>query len=541
MGFCGTKNTYWNICIPFLVIVTEIDDAFVLIACWRITDPNDNVVNRLRNTYREAAVSITLTSLTNFLAYCIGMTTSFPLVRIFCYYSATCIFFTYVFQITFFGGCVAISGYREQKGLHPITLRLFEPEHNSLESSESQEEFFMKIFKNQFGNILSFPITKVIVIILYFANLGLGIYGCFSIRQGIDWQNLFPEDSPITQATNVLYNNFDEYVYPVHIIINETLDYSDIAVQQNIESLIKRFQSHPYITDERLTISWLKYYKEFQEHPVAKYSLAGYNMSAKQDFLEGLRKVFLKFKGADEFSSDIVFNEDKSDIICSRLFVTAKDLSGREMEIKFLDDMWKIAEAAPFTVLVHSPASILIEQGIIIMDIVMQMFWVTSVLILVVFFLFIPNVICAFLVAISVVSTITETLGLMSLWDVNVDVVSMMSLILCVGFCINYPAHISYAFVRSSLKDPNEKLRDSLYHLGYPILQGTLSTTFGILFLYKEMYFFLVLIKIVILMTLETAFHAMVFTPVVLSLMPLANRNENFDYVFVRKRPSQNK
>ncbi|XP_067133572.1 patched domain-containing protein 3-like [Centruroides vittatus] len=407
-----------------------------------------------------------------------------------------------------------------------------EPEHNSLESSESQEEIFMKIFKNQFGNILSFPITKVIVIILYFANLGLGIYGCYSIRQGIDWQNLFPEDSPITQATKVLYNYFDEYAFALNIIINETLDYSDITVQQNIEILIKKFESHPHISDERLTVSWLKYYKEFQEHPVAKYSLAGYNMSAKQDFLEGLRKVFFKFKGADEFSSDIVFNEDKSDIICSRLFVTAKDLSGREMEIKFLDDMWKIAEEAPFTVLVHSPVSILIEQGIIIMDIVMQMFWVTSVLILVVFFLFIPNVICAFLVAISVVSTITETLGLMSLWDVNVDVVSMMSLILCVGFCINYPAHISYAFVRSSLKDPNEKLRDSLYHLGYPILQGTLSTSFGILFLYKEMYFFLVLIKIVILMTLETAFHAMVFTPVVLSLMPLANRNENFDYVF---------
>ncbi|XP_023210986.1 patched domain-containing protein 3-like [Centruroides sculpturatus] len=330
MGFFGTKNTYWNICIPFLVIVTEIDDAFVLIANWRITDPNDNVVNRLRNTYREAAVSITLTSLTNFLAYCVGMTTSFPL-------------------ITFFGACMAISGYREEKGLHPITLRLFEPEPNSLESNESEEEIFMKIFKNQVGNILSFPITKVVVIILYFANLGLGIYGCFSIRHGIDWQNLFPDDSSIMQATNVLCNYFEEYGFALNIIINETLDYSDITVQQNMESLIERFQSHPHISDERFTISWLKYYKEFQEHPVAKYSLAGYNMSVKQDYLDGLRKVFLRFKGADEFSSDIVFNEDESDIICSRFFVIAKDVSGREMEIKFLDDMWKIAEEAPFT------------------------------------------------------------------------------------------------------------------------------------------------------------------------------------------------
>ncbi|XP_023230894.1 patched domain-containing protein 3-like [Centruroides sculpturatus] len=124
MGIFQIESTYWNICIPYLVIVTEIDDAYVLIACWRITDPKSNVEDRLAYTFSEAGVSITLTSLTNFLAYCIGMTMLFPVVKLFCYYSAACIFFAYIFQITFFGGCMALSGYREEKRLHPFTFRL---------------------------------------------------------------------------------------------------------------------------------------------------------------------------------------------------------------------------------------------------------------------------------------------------------------------------------------------------------------------------------------------------------------------------------
>ncbi|XP_067126857.1 patched domain-containing protein 3-like isoform X1 [Centruroides vittatus] len=117
MEVLGVESTYWNVIIPFLILVTEIDDAFVLIACWRITDSKHTVEKRMEATYCEAGVSITLTSLTNFLSYCIGMMAPFPFIRIFCYYTTTCIIFNFLYQITFFGGCLALSGYREEKHL----------------------------------------------------------------------------------------------------------------------------------------------------------------------------------------------------------------------------------------------------------------------------------------------------------------------------------------------------------------------------------------------------------------------------------------
>lgn len=56
------------------------DDAFVLLAAWRRTSPTMTVSERLGHTYAEAAVSITITSLTNFISFMIGIITPFPSV-----------------------------------------------------------------------------------------------------------------------------------------------------------------------------------------------------------------------------------------------------------------------------------------------------------------------------------------------------------------------------------------------------------------------------------------------------------------------------
>ena len=56
------------------------DDAFVLLAAWRRTNTRMSVPERLGHTYAEAAVSITITSITNFISFLIGTITPFPSV-----------------------------------------------------------------------------------------------------------------------------------------------------------------------------------------------------------------------------------------------------------------------------------------------------------------------------------------------------------------------------------------------------------------------------------------------------------------------------
>ncbi|XP_067122058.1 patched domain-containing protein 3-like [Centruroides vittatus] len=234
-------------------------------------------------------------------------------------------------------------------------------EPDDCQRTEENKDFFMKTVRDKLGDFITYTPMKLMVLILYFINLGFGCYGVYFLKQGLDLQNMYPSGSEIYERTLVYYKYFTEYSFPVHIIINKTLDYSDLNVQKSVEDLLRRFESHPHVAESRFTVSWLKYYKEFQRNPVAQYALRGYNMSNKNDFMEGLR-VFLRFKAAEQFSDDLVFNRDGSEITCSRYFVIAKNVSNRESEIATMNEFSKIADEAPFPVLIHHVFASMIEQ-----------------------------------------------------------------------------------------------------------------------------------------------------------------------------------
>ena len=108
----------------------------------------------------------------------------------------------------------------------------------------------------------------------------------------------------------------------------------------------------------------------------------------------------------------------------------------------------------------------------------------------------------------------------MTLWDVNVDFVSMTYLILCIGFSVDFAVHITYGFIASQAKTPNAKSIDALAHIGYPIMQSGISTVLGICFLCTSIsYLFLSFFKTMILVIAFGVLHGIVLLPVFLSLL----------------------
>ncbi|XP_067123278.1 patched domain-containing protein 3-like [Centruroides vittatus] len=408
---CGVETTYYNVALPFAILVTEVDDSFVVIACWRTTNTRDPVEKRMEETYSNAAVSITITSLTNFCSYCIAMMCPFPVIRIFGSYAASCICFTYFFQLMFFGGCLALSGYREEKGLNPIYCKsVSECGRTNNYEEEMQDDIFMKFFKDKVASFLFYSSSKIIILLVYVVSLSLGIWGVTSLNEGLDVFRFYPENSDITRAFRLYYKYFTEYPFTIHIVINETLDYSNEVIQKSLDDMIEKFQSHPNVAD--MDISWLKYYKDFQHHSAAKYSFLGYDLSTKQDFIDALRLVFLKFPGAKHYQNDIVFNHNYTDIICSRFFLLARNVSDRTTESKLIKDIQKMAEEFPFDVFIHTMISPVVEQSIIIREVVFQFFWMTSLINLVIFISFNPNIIYSVVVALCISSIIDTNPGL---------------------------------------------------------------------------------------------------------------------------------
>lgn len=63
--------------------------------------------------------------------------------------------------------------------------------------------------------------------------------------------------------------------------------------------------------------------------------------------------------------------------------------------------------------------------------------------------LFIPHPRCSLWVTFAIASVIVGVTGFMAFWNVNLDSISMVNLVTCIGFSFDFSAHISYAFFSS--------------------------------------------------------------------------------------------
>ena len=109
--------------------------------------------------------------------------------------------------------------------------------------------------------------------------------------------------------------------------------------------------------------------------------------------------------------------------------------------------------------------------------------------------------------------------GYMTWWNVNLDGVALINLIMCIGFSVDFSAHICYHYMSEDDKTPEERIAASLYALGMPIVQGACSTILGVIGLaFAPSYLYITFFKMVFLVIFLGAAHGLILLPVLLSL-----------------------
>lgn len=171
-------------------------------------------------------------------------------------------------------------------------------------------------------------------------------------------------------------------------------------------------------------------------------------------------------------------------------------------------DLRGICKNAPINITIFHPYFVFFDQFELVRPTSVQCMVIGAIIMMIISFIFIPNVLCSIWITFSVISIEVGVVGYMSLWDVNLDSISMINLIMCIGFSIDFTAHICYVYMSSKCKLPKDRVREALYSLGLPIVQGSVSTILGVVaLLLAESYIFLVFFKMVFLVIFFGAMH----------------------------------
>ncbi|XP_055963144.1 patched domain-containing protein 3 [Sorex fumeus] len=506
---------------PFLILGVGVDDVFIMIAAWQESSYSENVSQRLSSIYFKVAVSITITTLTNVLAFYTGVLTSFRSVQYFCIYTGTTLIFCYLYNITCFGAIMALDGRREVICVHHMQGKELIPGQSwyalkkmccfppdSDQGKEADMHLASLFFRNYFGPFITHPVSKVFIVLIYVLYILCSIYGCFRVQEGIDLRNLASDDSYIKPYFDVEEENFSHYGPRVMVVITKSLDYWNKDTRGKLDKCLKDFEDNSYV-DGNLTEFWLKSYVDYLE-------AQSQDPNDEDIFFDEL-SMFLRNR--DRFLYDVTINPQPDlKVLSSRAFIQTIGVSSSTNKKKMLSQLRSIAEQCEIPLLVYSKEFIYYDQYAVVIENTIRNVIVASVIMFFVSLLLIPHPLCSLWVTFAIASVIVGVTGFMTFWNVSLDTISMINLVVCIGFSFDFSAHISYAFVCSSEPSADQKSIEALYKLGYPVLQSAVSTIIGVSVLaVAKAYIFRTFFKIMFLVMVFGAFHGLIFIPVFLT------------------------
>ena len=346
---------------PFLLLGIGIDDTFVMLSAWRRSPTHSTIPERMGLAYSEAAVSITVTSVTDFLSFFAGVITPFPCVRIFCIYTGTAVAFIYVWQLTFFGACLALSGYAEKKNLHgmvclPTIPKSLAANRNLLyrvfctgginpadpyNPKDNRDHAGMVFMRDKLGYALSLKWVKSLVLIVFTAYIVVAIWGITNVQEGLEKRNTVNFDSYSIGFYDMDDKYYKDFRYPINVIVSGDIHYSKPETQEKIEKMMRKFENSTHIADH-LSTSWLRDFLSFADRS-KDYTDVGMIINTEHEFVSNLRNIYLS-DPSSPLNLDVNFDEDFERIKSSRFLLQGFKVDTPLKETGMVSELRKICE-----------------------------------------------------------------------------------------------------------------------------------------------------------------------------------------------------
>uniref|UniRef100_A0A8C8SLW0 NPC intracellular cholesterol transporter 1 n=1 Tax=Pelusios castaneus TaxID=367368 RepID=A0A8C8SLW0_9SAUR len=567
--------------IPFLVLAVGVDNIFIIVQTFQRDErlPGEMLDKQIGRILGDVAPSILLSSFSETVAFFLGTLSTMPAVRTFSLFAGMAVFIDFLLQITCFVSLLGLDIKRQERNQMDILCCIKGGEEES--RVQNSESILLLFFKDLYSPLLLKDWMRPIVISFFVGILSFSIAVIHKVEIGLDQSLSMADDSYVIDY----FSDLSKYLHagpPVYFVLEEGHNYTSLEGQNmvcggvgcNNNSLVQQVFSAAEI-DNYTRIgyapsSWIDDYFDWvkpQSSCCRVYNTTGQFCNAsvvdvsctrcrpltqegKQrpqdgDFMKFL-PMFLSDNpnpkcgkgGHAAYSSAVNFINNNSGVGAT-YFMTYHTVLKTSAD--FIDAMKKARIIANnitetmgireknYRVFPYSVFYVFYEQYLtIVHDTIFNLCVSLGSIFLVTTVLLGFEVWAALVVSVTIAMILVNMFGIMWLWGISLNAVSLVNLVMSCGISVEFCSHVTRAFTLSTKSSRVERAEEALYHMGSSVFSGITLTKFGgivVLFFSKSQIFQIFYFRMYLAIVLLGATHGLIFLPVLLSYIgPSVNK-----------------